>query len=179
MKPVMVRPPFRPPKCVRNVSEQERATVIPFEATLPLNGFEQHADDRHVVIRPAVVGAQWREEGGGGGGCCNKARIPWHLCLTTRAFHLLLFLPSFLPPFLGRSFPSHICHGELGSKELAAPTDEQDGMKERRRGRTATGRARMCLQSESKLLCRQFAVEEERKGAFEAPNPKSAVRLSV
>ena len=143
MKPVMVRPPFRPPKCVRNVSEQERATVIPFEATLPLNGFEQHADDRHVVIRPAVVGAQWREEEEGGGGCCNKARIPWHLCLTTRAFHLLLFLP----PFLGRSFPSHICHGELGSKELAAPTDEQDGMKERRRGRRRDERGCVCRAS--------------------------------
>ena len=67
MKPVMVRSPFRPPKCVRNVSERERATDIPFEATLSPSGFEQHADDRHVVIRPAVVGAQWREEGGGGG----------------------------------------------------------------------------------------------------------------
>ena len=67
MKPVMVRSPFRPPKCVRNVSERERATDIPFEATLSLSGFEQHADDGHVVIRPAVVGAQWREEGGGGG----------------------------------------------------------------------------------------------------------------
>ena len=122
--------------------------------------------DGHVVIRPAVVGAQWRE-----GGCCNKARIiPWHLCLTTRAFHLLLLFRPLLP-----SFPSHICHGELGSKELAALTNERTRRNERERRERVRGRGsgmRTCLQSESKILCRQFAVSEREGSTFEFLSPR-------
>ena len=71
--------------------------------------------------------------------------------------------------FTSSSFPSHICHGELGSKELAAALTNKAGRKRGEEGenkrRREEGRreGRMCLRSERAKLRprRQFAVKKK------------------